>query len=130
MYPLLPSDLGNNEVARRWVLRVRYPTGPEVTIPLQVMASLKRIEGRLKKAPRRVPMKRRNDDGISPGPSTAVASGVAPVMGPVAANEDDEAVIRWLVKASENKFRRMSRNLRQLKKKEYAMKGHHLPVER
>ena len=44
--------------------------------------------------------------------------------------QTDEADIRWLVNASENKFRRMSRDLRQLKKKEYAMKGHHLPVER
>ena len=77
-----------------------------------------------------MPMKRRNNDGDAPGPSTTAAAGVAPVVGLVADNDDDEEDIGWLLRASENKFRRMSRDMRKLKKKEYVMKGHHLPVER
>ena len=78
-----------------------------------------------------MPMKRRNNDGDAPGCSTTAAAGVAPVVGLVADIEDDEEdIIGWLLRASENKFRRMSRDMRKLKKKEYVMKGHHLPVER
>ena len=104
---------GNKEEARRWVLRVRYATGREVAIPLQVMKTLKKIEGRLRKAPRRVPMKRRNNDGNTPAAAR------------VTANADDEEVIRWLLRDHENKIRRMSPDMRKLKM-EYKMKGNRL----
>ena len=122
---MLLSDEGNKEDARRWVLRVRYPTGPDLSIPLQVMASLKKIEGRLKKAPRRVPRKRPNSDVGAPGPSRPrAAAGAPPAVGLAAVNEDDENDIRLLLRASENKFRRMSPDMRKLKIKEYLLKGY------
>ena len=91
------------------------------------MASMKRVEGRLKKAPRRVPMKRPNSDVGAPGPSrpsAAAGAAPAPAVGLAAANEDDENDIRLLLRASENKIRRMSPDMRKLKIKEYLLKGY------
>ena len=53
------SDEGNKEDARRWTLVITCPNNNVTRIPMQVYAVLKPMEGRLKKAPRRVVAQKR-----------------------------------------------------------------------
>ena len=65
------------------------------------------------------------DEPGTPQPCCGTAAaGAAPAVGIAAVNEDDENVIRLLLRASENKIRRMSPDMRKLKIKEYLLKGY------
>ena len=97
------TNEGNREEARRWQLHIRHSSGRKVTIPIQVMRALKKVEGRLRKAPgcRRMPAKGDN------GSSTPIANGTT----------DDEEIIQWLLRSYEQKIRRMLPNTRMELKK-------------
>ena len=113
------SDSGSTEEARRWVLKVRCHDDDEVRIPMQVYASLKRVEGRNVKATGRVDTRRRRQPPVSVRSQPPVAAAASSSSG----NNEEMEEVELLRRGYQSKVMRMSRDMRRLKLQEFRLRG-------
>lgn len=113
------ANSGSTEEARRWVLKVRCHDDDEVHIPMQVYASLKRVEGRNVKATGRVDTRRRRQPPVSVRSQPPVAAAASSSSG----NNEEMEEVELLRRGYQSKVMRMSRDMRRLKLQEFRLRG-------